>query len=182
LRPGIKIITIQDTAYLAVIGVFMARMMHVSCELQVHGFERSTRLRQWLARWAIVHANGIRVVSQRLKQKMITDFGATPDRIVVIPIAASDYEIASSRDYDHFNEGVLTFIAVARLVPIKRLEMQIEAITRLVADGVKCQLWIIGDGPGWVNRLRKALSSGAVLPGVAAALIVPQMQDEESAQ
>lgn len=68
------------------------------------------------------------------------------------------------------------------------------ALNRLERDADYAQQWgaaredvqnarrIIGDGPGWVNRLRKALSSGAVLPGVAAALIVPQMQDEESAQ
>ena len=43
---------------------------------------------------------------------------------------------------------------------------------------------IIGSGPGWVKRLREALTSGAILPGIGAALLLlPQMQqDEERAQ
>jgi len=147
LRPGAKLITIQDTAFLACVGVLVARCMGVVCELQIHGFEHQTILRRSIARWVITHADGIRVVSERLKQKLIAEFGIDAKFISVIPIALSNGADFPPRDYDVSREKILTFVCVARLVPVKRIAMQIDVVAQLHAQGISCQLWIIGDGP-----------------------------------
>ncbi|WP_170606153.1 hypothetical protein [Ruegeria arenilitoris] len=47
-------------------------------------------------------------------------------------------------------------------------------------EDVQNALRIIGEGPGWMGRLRQALESGAVLPAAATALVGSGLLDEHN--
>lgn len=59
---------------------------------------------------------------------------------------------------------------------LNRLERDAEYAGKygLAREDVQNARRIIGEGPGWISRLREALAKGAVLPGVALALMSQQ--------
>ena len=87
LKKGkFDVITVQDQYYLALIGLFLARKFKIGLELQIHGFEKYSGLREIIAKFVIPRANAIRCVSQRLKKKLMNEFGVREGKITVVPI------------------------------------------------------------------------------------------------
>ena len=158
-REQFDIITAQDQYYLALIGFLLSKRFKIGLEIQVHGFEKYYGLRKLIAKFVLPRANAVRAVSQRLKKRLMDEFGVDEGRITVVPIYADTgnlkFEIGNlGNEYrDKF-----IFLTVGRLVPVKNIEMQIKAIKNLklritnyelrIKD---LELWIVGDGPEMGN-------------------------------
>ncbi len=144
------LITVQDTAYLALLAYLLARKFRVPLEVQVHGLEKFYGLRKLLARFLLKRADMIRVVSERLKREIST-------RAYVLPVYT---QIPSQPPlYKGGGEGGdFVFLTVGRLVPVKNIQLQIRALARVVKEFPNVRLVIVGDGPEHENLKRKTKS------------------------
>ena len=157
-KENYDLITVQDPYFLAALGLFLSRKFHLGFELQIHGWEKFGGLRKAITRYALPRADAVRTVSQRLKKQLINDFGVKEERITVVPIhvevPSSKFQVPSSKNNDKF-----IFLTVGRLVPVKNIGMQIEAMAEVVRAThnlpagqagaqriTQVELWIAGEG------------------------------------
>jgi len=140
------LISVQDQYFLALIGLCLARKFGLGLELQVHGFEKFSGMRKIIARYILPRSSAVRTVSQRLKKQLVERFRVKEEKITVVPIyteaQSSKLKVQSSEAKDKF-----IFLTVGRLVPIKNIAMQIEAMAEVVKKYPESELWIVGDGP-----------------------------------
>jgi len=140
------VLTVQDSYYLALIGWRLAEKFNIGLELQIHGFEKFVGLRKLIAKFIVPRADAIRTVSQRLKKQLIEEFGVAEGKITVVPIYVEsrikNYELRIKNNSEKF-----IFLTVGRLVPVKNISLQIEAMQEVVKKYPGAELWIIGDGP-----------------------------------
>ena len=140
------VLTVQDSYYLALIGWRLAEKFNIGLELQIHGFEKFVGLRKLIAKFIVPRADAIRTVSQRLKKQLIEEFGVAEGKITVVPIYVEsrikNYELRIKNNSEKF-----IFLTVGRLVPVKNISLQIEAMQEVVKKYPGAELWIIGNGP-----------------------------------
>jgi len=148
------VITVQDQYYLALIGLRLAKKYQLGLEIQVHGFEKYSGLRRLIAKYVLPRANIARVVSQRLKKQLIDDFKVAEDKIVVVPIH-SEINILKRDKITGRNKFV--FLTVGRLVPVKNIGLQIEAMAEILKKYPQTELWIVGKGSEF-NNLKLKIS------------------------
>jgi len=91
------------------------------------------------------NADSIRVVSQRLRRKLIDEFKINADKITVVPI----YVERTTHNIQRItrNDDKFIILTVGRLVLVKNIEMQIEAMAKVINKNLNVELWIVGDGP-----------------------------------
>ncbi|MEA3463993.1 MAG: glycosyltransferase family 4 protein, partial [Patescibacteria group bacterium] len=150
-HQGYDIITVQDQYYLALIGFLLSKKFKLGLEIQVHGFEKYCGLRKLIAKFVIPKANAVRTVSQRLKRRLISEFGVEEEKITAVPIYTriKNYEL---RIKNQKNDGKFIFLTVGRLVEVKNIAMQIKALANavgtqnFVSANKKIELWIVGEG------------------------------------
>ena len=139
------VITVQDQYYLALVGLLLAKKFRAGLEIQVHGFEKFQGLRKLIAEYVLPRAGAIRCVSQRLRRELVEKFGVEEERITVAPIHSelriTNYELRIKKDTNKF-----IFLTVGRLVSVKNIGMQIEAMREVVKSRPEAELWIAGDG------------------------------------
>lgn len=147
LSEKLDIITVQDSYFVGYLAAKLAKKFNIGLEIQVHGFEKFNGIRKILAKRVLKKANAVRVVSQRLRKKLISEFNVSGDKITVVPIYVKVRKLESYKVKKHNDEFI--FLTVGRLVPVKNIEMQIEAVKKLKSLKVEknFELWIIGDGP-----------------------------------
>ena len=158
------IISIQDNYYLASIGINMANKFGLKSEVQVHGFEKLSFFRKAIAKDNLQKADKIRVVSQRLKKYLITNFAVAEEKIYIVPIAIDKDKILVSGGNINLKEkynNSFIFLTVARLVKVKNIAMQIRVLSSLAYKDA--QLVIVGDGPEQHNlqKLADSLTLGS---------------------
>ena len=145
-QPGFDVITVQDQYFLALIGLRLAKKFKLGLEIQVHGFEKLHGLRSQIAKYVLPRAQSLRCVSQRLKKQLISDFGVAAEKITVVPIHSkltiNNYQLRIKESKNNF-----VFLTVGRLVPVKNIGLQIEALAELTKHYPKTELWIVGQGP-----------------------------------
>jgi len=158
------VITVQDQYYLAIVGWLLARKFDSELEIQLHGFEKFRGIRKWVAKFVLPRADSVRTVSQRLKRQLISDFGVKDDKITVVPIRVdlgfTNYDLGIKN-----NNGKFIFLTAGRLVPVKNIGMQIEAMVEVIKKYPQAELWIAGDGPERKNleaRAKRLEVSGVV--------------------
>ncbi|MDO8260007.1 MAG: glycosyltransferase family 4 protein, partial [Candidatus Magasanikbacteria bacterium] len=138
------VITVQDQYYLALLGWRLAREFGIGLELQIHGLEKYSGIRKAIARFVIPRAGVIRAVSERLKKRLVDEFGTAENKISVVPIyihiTHNTYHI--SRNKERF-----VFLTVGRLVEIKNISLQISAFKELLKINKNIELQIVGAGP-----------------------------------
>ncbi|MDP3042805.1 MAG: glycosyltransferase family 4 protein [bacterium] len=143
-----NIITVQDQYYLALLGWLLAKKFSIGLEIQIHGFEKYYWLRKVIAKYILPRAGAVRVVSQRLKKRLVEEFGVNAEKITVVPIYTriKNYELRIMNNRLKNNNFI--FLTVGRLVPIKNIEMQIRAMKELKvkSEKLKVELWIVGIG------------------------------------
>lgn len=146
------VLTVQDPYFLAMIGRFLAKKFQLGWEIQVHGFEKFYGLRKRLAYWTLSRADAVRTVGQRLKRQLIDQFGVAEEKITVVPIYSdlNKNQKPVARNTDKF-----IFLTVGRLVPVKNIKMQIEAMAQIVKVYPFVELWIVGEGPEGKNLKSK---------------------------
>lgn len=138
------VLSVQDQYYVALLGLVLARSRKIGFEVQVHGFEKFGGVRARIARYVLKRADGIRAVSERLKKQLVSEFGIAPEKITVAPVYVEVHRdgLTPKQDSTHF-----VFLTVSRLVPIKDIPMQLDALAELVAWHPNLRLNIVGDGP-----------------------------------
>lgn len=140
-----NLITVQDTYYLALLGFVLARKNKIGLELQVRGFEKFDGIRKYLAFFVIPKADSIKTISQRLKKTLLREFKVKEDKIIVAPIYTEIKNVQFIKK-DNINDKFI-FIYTGRLVEVKNIKMQIEAVKDIIKDFPRIELWIVGDGP-----------------------------------
>lgn len=143
------IITVQDQYYLALIGLKLAGKHKLGLEIQVHGFEKYYGVRELIAKYVLPRADAVRVVSQRLKRQLVSRFGVKEEKITVasiwIDLRINDYDLRNKQIKKE--RGKFVFLTVSRLVSVKNIALQIEAMVEVVKKYPVAELWIVGDGP-----------------------------------
>ena len=157
------VITSQDAYFLGLLAWVLSTRYRCGLEIQAHGIEKQTRIRTLLASFVFSRAHSIRVVSTRLKQELIRVYAVSEDRIVVVPVyvdvsslqlsqASDDRTIQSAVSLSHgsvdqWYRNRLNILSVGRLVPVKNISMQLQAVQQLRATFPNILLHILGDGP-----------------------------------
>jgi glycosyltransferase involved in cell wall biosynthesis len=149
------IISAQDPFELGFIAWLIAKKFKLKLQLQIHGdyFGSSywlkesflNNLRFFLGRFLIKRADLVRVVSSRTKESL-TKLNLTPGKITVVPIYSSidGRNLSSEREN---NSGKFVFLTAGRLVAVKNISLQIEAMKEVIKVYPEAELWIAGDGP-----------------------------------
>lgn len=146
------IITVQDTAFVALLAYILARRFHIPLEVQVHGFERLRGVRKVLARFIVRHADKVRVVSERMKKELKTRFKVLDSKMYVLSVYAQVLHTpprlpSGDTPPQPRRGGEFTFLTVGRLVPIKNIALQIRAFARIAREFPQARLRIVGGGP-----------------------------------
>ncbi|OHA58407.1 MAG: hypothetical protein A2571_01345 [Candidatus Vogelbacteria bacterium RIFOXYD1_FULL_44_32] len=156
---GYNILTVQDTYYLALVGWLIAKKNKLPLEIQVHGFEKENYLRQLVARFVLKKAQVVRVVSGRLKYEVCRDYNLNLEQVYILPIFPP--LLAGPLPKSDYNIGQrFMFLAVGRLVPIKRFDLQLRAVAQLALRHSNFELCIVGDGPERVKLETLAVNLG----------------------
>ncbi len=166
------LVTTQDPFELGAIGYMLARKFHIPLHVQLHTDPWSNawrkehflnRLRFILGIYLLKHADGIRVVSERVKQHVLS-IGISKELITKIPIFV---------DVKHFLEAKPTFdlhrsypdfrrivLSLGRLQPEKNYRGLIRAFLRVHNEHDDALLLIVGSGPERERLLLLAHSLG----------------------
>lgn len=147
------LISSPDAYYLGLVSLFLAKRFSLPLQVQVHGWEKNNLIRQLVSRYVLRRADGIRVVSQRLKKQLETGFKIASSKITSIPIYVDFSKIAEA-DTGCLNNGKTIFLTVSRLVKVKNISLQIYALKDIITKYPNCELWIVGAGPE-ARKLKK---------------------------
>lgn len=157
------VITSQDMYYLGLLGLYLSRKYHLGLEVQVLGIEKLTPLRKRIAIFVMKRASVVRALSERIKGRLIHEFGIPEEKIRVVTIyvdvkklgldvrtlegqSAAEFENLS-HDFRSKYGTYTNFLTVCRLVPIKRIELQLAALKAVVEEHANVMLHIVGSGP-----------------------------------
>lgn len=143
-----NVLTVQDAYFLGLVGLILAKKFQLGLEIQVHGWEKFYGWRKIIARFVLKRADAIRVVSQRLKKQLISEFKIEEKKIIVAPIQTQTQSAKfRTQNYKPKLKDKFVFLTVGRLVPVKNIKMQIVALAEISKKHSEVELWIVGDGP-----------------------------------
>jgi len=146
LKNRYEVISVQDQYFLGFLAWSLARFFGLGMEVQVHGWEKKVGLRLSVAKFLINRADSVRVVSERLKNEAMNNFGVQPDKITVAPIFSSKPLELDSTSVEKRQSDKFVFLTVSRLVPVKNIGLQIRALKSLEQQFPQAELWITGEG------------------------------------
>ncbi len=149
----ISLVTVQDPFEQGLIGWLAARHLNAPLELQVHTdflspyFKAhfSNRIRVWLAKFLIPRADGIRVVSERIKGSLTAAGLKTKQPPLVLPIYLDGQTLKSVKPI--FNSKQTVLLTVSRLTKEKRIDLIIKAFAGICRDIPDPVLIVVGEGP-----------------------------------
>ena len=172
----IAVVSAQDPFEHGLIAAHAVRGTSAKLHLQLHtdafspwfvrsGMARSprvrvpflNRIRQRMADRTLPQAAGVRVVSQRIKDSLITRYGESIANVSVIPIQVDT--TLPPRVALPDSAYPFTFITISRLEPEKRIEDILYALSWIKDAYPAAGLMIAGDGSerGSLERLSRAL-------------------------
>lgn len=157
------VISSQDTYFLGFIAYLLARKYHLGLEVQVLGIEKMSSLRRFLTKFVLTKAGSIRVLSLGLKKRLVTEFGISDARMMLVPIFVDVSSLGFSTEnlplemrrkledathsFAQKYDGRFNILSVNRLVSIKNISMQIGVLRILKDTYPQVLLHIVGDGP-----------------------------------
>lgn len=150
------LLTVQDTTFLALIAVVLSQIYSLPLEVQVHGFEKENWIRKIISYFVLSRASGVRVVSQRLKNKLVSQYNVISEKIYIIPIVSPILNRKPVEERIWHTPPRL--LSIGRLVPVKGFHYLIEAATLLDRDSLDFELTIVGGG-GEYHRLEKLIKT-----------------------
>lgn len=156
-QKSFDLITVQDTSYLALLGVVLARKFRIPLEVQVHGLEKFSGIRKRIALFVLRKATRVRAVSQRLS-RLAVELGVSEDRIYVLSVYTQMGEKGERGEMRRTRKEAphpFTFLTVGRLVPVKNISLQIRAFARLAKEVPHIRLRMVGGGPEMRNLKMK---------------------------
>lgn len=114
------------------------------------------RLRRWLNRWAAKRAAAVVSVSREAVDRMVKEWGVPSGKIVTLPngIDVNRFRPANNADEQArireklgVPKDAKVVACVSNLMPIKALDVLLDAWRRLPSDMRSVRLLVIGDGP-----------------------------------
>ena len=163
LKEGIVVVSTQDPFEHGAVGVRAVKGTQAKLHVQVHTdvlspwFVRDgnlrapvskvsvlNRVRVRLAKRVLPQAQGIRVVSKRIKESLLHYFGESIVEPVVIPIQASATLPPVAALPPH--EFTFALITVSRLEPEKRIVDILEALASIHVRYPSVGLFVVGEG------------------------------------
>ncbi len=157
------LVTVQDPFVPGLVGVWLKKNFNLPLEVQLHGDdvfneywiqERPVfnRVMNALGRYVLRHADSVRAVSRRIKQRVISE-GIPESKITVVPVYTDVHRFSVKR----FPEKDLVLF-VGRLVPQKNVLFLLDAWKVVVAQRPDSRLVVIGDG-FLMNSMERKISS-----------------------
>ena len=108
-------------------------------------------------------------VSNAIRKSLLTDYRFSPNKTITIYNGVSVSKFAPSRigtNTVRTRLGVapdeFLLVCVARLSEVKRIDILLQAVARVLRDDIRCKCVIVGDGP-----LRQQLNDEAVALGLS---------------
>ncbi len=154
------IITTQDPFETALVGYWLKKEFKIPLQIQSHSdflspyFKRESwknKIRVFLGSWLIKKADGVRVVSERIRQSLVKNFQLPSSKITVLPIIfdTDDFQkqpvsIDLHKKYPNFESIILV---ASRLTREKNVGLAIQAMTEIIKHNPKSLLLIVGEGP-----------------------------------
>ena len=152
-------ITSQDPFESGIVAFFIAKLLGLKLQLQLHTdvfsyfyHRHSIRnfFRTFMARLLIPRADSLRVVSEKIKDEIIGRKLLPVEKIFVLPVYVDVQSIvAKPSTYDlrvKYQECEKIIIVVARLEREKNIRLSIEAFRKILRKYPKAGLVIVGDG------------------------------------
>ena len=152
-------ITCQDPFESGLTGWLIRRRQLIKLELQIHTdigspyFQRKSlknKVRYFLAKFLLPKADRIRVVSQRIKNHLISNLGIAKNKIYVKPIFVNVEKIKNTpitadlhKKYPQFDKIILM---ASRLTREKNVNLAIKAMHEIIKQKPKTGLIIVGSG------------------------------------
>lgn len=137
----------------AFIGAVISRRLGIPLVMTFHGAtENYSGLRQVKSRlWAGVQKAIARFLAERIvtvSHNLARELGfEKSSKLTVIPCAALPPKVSETETHAKPQHGVPTILFVGRLVPVKRLDVLISALSLLIQNGHDIRLIVLGDGP-----------------------------------
>ena len=154
------IVTAQDPFEVGLSGYLIKRKYKLPLQIQIHTdflspyfWQESlkNKIRVVLGKWLVKKADGIRVVSDRIKKSLVTSHWSLADKVVVLPIFVNTEKIKNApvrtdlhKKYPNYNFIILM---ASRLSVEKNIGLAIEAVKYLIPNYPNVLLLIVGDGP-----------------------------------
>lgn len=167
-EQGIEVVSAQDPFEHGLAALRAVRGTEARLHIQVHtdflspwftkGSVRSAllnRYRQHLAGNVLPSADGIRVVSERIKVSIIKRYGSRISEPAVIPIAVEETTLDPVPLPEHPHVS-FALIAVGRLEPEKRIEDILGALAYLIPRYPQIGLFIAGEGRSRARLIQTA--------------------------
>ena len=158
------VITCQDPFETGLVGYLLKSKFKILLQLQIHTdflspyfWQESlkNKIRVLVAQWLVKKADGIRVVSERIRSSLCSKFQASSSKIIVLPIFVDVEKIRQvpiKTDLRQKYPGRFIILMASRLTREKNILMALEAMRGLTRNDTrtntdKVLLLIVGDGP-----------------------------------
>jgi glycosyltransferase involved in cell wall biosynthesis len=181
------VITTQDPFEAGLAGWIIKKIYKIPLQLQIHTdflspyFKNESflnKIRVLLAKFLIPRADGVRVVSERIRQSLVACHMSHVAKIAVLPIFVDTEKIKTSliktnlhNKYPQFDFIVLM---ASRLTKEKNINLALESMAELVKKYPKLGLVIVGSGPE-----RDSLQ-GLIVNGQLSNVIMESFVDQET--
>jgi len=160
------LIDVQDPFFTGLVGYWLKKKFKKPLEIHFHGdfwgntFQSEAGIFQLLlSKFIARYADGIRVVSQGIKEKLVKK-GIAPEKIAVIPtpvdlekFKAFEPEKVKQIKDDYFNKKIILY--AGRLVKVKNLPLLLKAVAMIRNSKHNIILLIIGEGGEKAKLKRK---------------------------
>lgn len=159
-REKITAITCQDPFESGLAGWLLAKIYRLPLQLQVHTdvfspyFKAESfknKIRALLAKFLLPRADGVRVVSERIKQSLKAENLKLKAEPVVLPIYVDVKKIKSGKIKvdlrQKYPDRSPIILMVSRLCREKNIFLAIKAMVSVVKEIPKALLLVVGDGP-----------------------------------
>ena len=153
------IVSSQDPFEASLVGLCIARSRNVVHHVQIHGSFFGSRkwrkesalnhARYWFGRFVLFRTKHVRVVSERIKESLIS-IGISRERITVLPIyidIGKYLDIDRNYNMESSEKSTITILIAGRLAPEKNIGLVIGAIATLAPKHSHIRLRIVGSGP-----------------------------------
>lgn len=160
VKRQLSAVTSQDPFEMGIAGWMVKSLFKISLQIQIHtdvfspffaAESFSNKLRVLCAKFLLPRADKIRVVSERIKNSLLTFDSRLSTKVTVLPVFVDVKKIQSAKvkinlrekypDYD------LIFLMASRLTKEKNIGMAIGAMKAVSEKYPKTLLLIVGDGP-----------------------------------
>jgi glycosyltransferase involved in cell wall biosynthesis len=170
-KRGVSIVTVQDPFETGLMGLGVAFFLNAALQVQIHtdffteyfAYSFKNIVRKYVARFVIPRADGVRVVSERLKKAVMAQYVLKREPTVLPIYAEVPLTLFSERGdllkkkYPQFGTILLM---VSRLEGEKHIEMALTAFRSVVNDFPGMGLVVVGGGSEEVKLKRLIIEFG----------------------